>query len=99
MLMAPATVFLPNRMPCGPLENFYSLQVHGRRHSRKRTAPGIYAVDEHPHRLLEAGIGAGAYAADKQVRCARAIVNGDIGDVGGELLQVNNGESRSPFHH
>ena len=75
-----------------PLEYFHPFQIHRGGYCCQCTAPGIHAVDEHAHRLLEPGVGAGAHAANKQVRGARAIVNGDIGNVGSELLQVDNGE-------
>ena len=75
-----------------PLENFHSLQVHGGRHSRQCPAPGIHAVDEHAHGLLETGVGAGAHAADEQVRRTGTIVDGDVGNVAGQFFQVDDGE-------
>ena len=74
----------------GAFQDLNPLQVHGQRHSRQCTAPGIDAVDIHAHRLLETGVRAGAHTADVQVGLRLSLVDIDVRDIESEFLQVGN---------
>ena len=73
-----------------PLQHLHPFQVHGQRHCRQCAPARVNAVDIHTHRLLKAGIGTGAHAADKQVGLRLTLVDIHIGNIQRHLFQAGN---------